>query len=126
MEFSNVYHSIDCGVSGAITDNTATIKVAWKRLKVRYKRMLFHGCVSHGLHLLVKDIFLAKKTKCLGRNFEPNYPEGYPFPQLQEFKKYCKDIVVFFKNHHTMHGMLKVSQKNTKPQCRVLVLPAAT
>ena len=32
----------------------------------------------------------------------------------------------FFKNHHIMHDMLKVAQKNAKPQCRVLVLLAPT
>jgi hypothetical protein len=58
-----------------------------------------------------------------GRNFEPDYPEGYPFAKLQEFANYCKNIVVFFKNHHTMQDMVNVAQKNTKPQCRVLVLP---
>jgi len=55
-----------CEVSGAITDNTATNKLAWKMLKERYKGMFFHRCVSHSLHLMVKDTFAATKTKWRG------------------------------------------------------------
>jgi hypothetical protein len=43
--------------------------------------------------------------------------------ELHEFANYFKDIVASFKNHHTNNDMLKVAQKNAKPQCRVLVLP---
>jgi len=53
--------------AGAVTDNTSANKAAWEILKGRHPTMFFHGCVSHGLHLLVKDIFGATKTKKPGQ-----------------------------------------------------------
>jgi len=49
--------------AGAVTDNTSANKAAWEILKDRHPTMFFHGCVSHGLHLLMKDIFAAKKQR---------------------------------------------------------------
>jgi len=50
-------------IAGAVTDNTATNKKAWIELQQRYPKMYFHGCPSHGLHLLVKDLFAETKAK---------------------------------------------------------------
>jgi Protein of unknown function (DUF 659) len=58
-----VIDSMDYGVLGAITDNTATSQVPWKSLKVGCKGMIFYRYVSHGLYLLVKDVVAARKTK---------------------------------------------------------------
>ena len=41
--------------------NVTTNKKAWGELEKKYPTHFFHGCVSHGLHLLVKDIFAAMK-----------------------------------------------------------------
>lgn len=32
--------------SGAVTDNTSSIKKAWKFLQLKYPAMFFHGCVT--------------------------------------------------------------------------------
>lgn len=51
----------NCNVAGAVTDNTNANKAAWKILEKKYPGKFFHGCVSHALHLLVKDIFSESK-----------------------------------------------------------------
>ena len=64
----------------------------------------------HGLHLLVKDIFAARKTKIPG-NSEPSYPIDYPFEDLLELVEDCKDVVKFFHNHHVVKAQLQEAQK---------------
>ena len=43
-------------VIGTITDNTNANQKAWKILERELLGTFFHGCVSHELHLIVKDI----------------------------------------------------------------------
>ena len=110
-------------VSGAITDNTTTNKKAWRILQGEFPGKFFHGCVSHGLHLLVKDILAPTKTKKDGSN-EATYPVGYPFEHMLLFVEECQEIVKFFHNHHVVKAKLNhlQQQSNTK----VLVSPAPT
>jgi hypothetical protein len=54
--------------AGAVTDNTAANKKAWLLLKGQFPDKFFQGCTSHTLHLLVKDIFGATKTKKRGES----------------------------------------------------------
>jgi hypothetical protein len=46
--------------------------------------MFFQCCTSHGLLLILKDIFAARKTT-KGRVPEPTYPDGFPFESLVQF-----------------------------------------
>jgi hypothetical protein len=97
---------------GAITDNTSDNRNAWSRLKTKFPEMFFRGCMSHGLHLLVKDIFAATKTKRnADLNGPPQYPDGYPFEYLLNFAVDCKDIVKFFMNHHIVKAALSKLKK---------------
>jgi len=50
-------------IADAVTDNTMTNRKAWIELKQRYPKMYFHGCASHGLHMLVKDLLPQPKQK---------------------------------------------------------------
>ncbi len=59
------FDGIGENVVGAITDNTAANKRMWQILEQKYPTHFFHGCISHGLHLLVNDIFGAKKRNQL-------------------------------------------------------------
>jgi hypothetical protein len=98
---------------GATTDNTKANKKAWVILREKYATMFFQGCTSHGLHLIVKDIFVAtKRTK--GRDLEPTYPDGFPFESLVQFAVDCKDIVKFFHSHHVVKAKLSGLQKMEK------------
>lgn len=63
QDISRVIDSIDCDVVGAVTDNTNANKAAWKILEDKYPNKFFHGCASHALHLMVKDIFAESKTR---------------------------------------------------------------
>ncbi|CAH1115876.1 unnamed protein product [Psylliodes chrysocephalus] len=95
---SRVINSFDSSivVGGAVTDNTSANKVAWKILEETYPNKFFHGCVCHCLNLLVKDIF-GDDTQSV------NSPLG----KLPVFVNECKNIVVFFKNHHALNHTLK-------------------
>ncbi|MEN9638152.1 MAG: hypothetical protein RLZZ262_20, partial [Bacteroidota bacterium] len=96
---------------GAIMDNTSANRNAWARLKCKFPLMFFQGCMSHGLHLLVKDIFAATKTKRNGDiSGEAAYPNGYPFEYLLDFANDCKELVKFFYHHHVVKAALSEAQ----------------
>lgn len=57
---------------GALNDKTATNKKSWGLLRQMFSSCYFQGCCSHGIHLFVKDIFSATKTKNSGSTKEMN------------------------------------------------------
>jgi hypothetical protein len=105
-------------VVGAITYNTLTNKVALSLLKQRFPERFFHGCASHCLHPLVKDIFCATKTK-RGQNVD-----DYPFEYLLGFVAECKELVSFFHNHNLYQALLTKSLE--EKGLRILQPPAPT
>jgi Protein of unknown function (DUF 659) len=107
---------------GAFTENTKGNK-AWVIRREKYPTMFFQSCTSHGLHLIVKDIFAATKTK-KGSHLEPTYPDGFPFEPLVQFAVDCKDIIKFFHNHHVVKAKLSGLQKLQK--LPALAKPAPT
>jgi Protein of unknown function (DUF 659) len=109
-------------VVGAVTNNTSTNKIAWSLLKQRFPGRFFQGCASHCLHLLVKDIFCATKTK-RGQNVA-TYPDDYPSEYLLAFLAECKELVSFFHNHHFYQALLTKSLEEKGP--RMLQPPAPT
>ena len=54
-DLSRVIDSVGENVVGAVTDNTAANKM-WSALEEKYATKFFHGCVAHGLHLVVKEV----------------------------------------------------------------------
>ena len=96
--------------AGAVTDNSSANKNAWEQLSRKHPSAYFQGCTSHGLHLLVKDIFASTKTK-KAKDSELTYPIDYPFENLLEFIEACKDIVKLFHNHHALKAQLQAEQK---------------
>jgi hypothetical protein len=89
----------------AVADNTSANKKAWLLLKEDFPSKYLQGCMSHGLNLLVKDIFGVTKKKNAGDSM-PTYPVDDPFSKLLYFAVECKDIVKFFFNHHTVNTRL--------------------
>ncbi|KAH6576100.1 hypothetical protein BASA62_001646 [Batrachochytrium salamandrivorans] len=77
--------------AGAVTDNTSTNKKAWTLLREMFPSCYFQGCCSHGIHLLVKDIFAATKTK-KASNTEATYPIDYSFQEMLKFIVDCWDV----------------------------------
>jgi regulator of replication initiation timing len=120
-DISRVISSTQGKISGVIMDNTAANKKTWKILKEGYPRMFFQGCVAHGLHLLVKDVFAATKVK-MGRAVA-DYPEGYPFAPLLDFAADCKKVVKYFHNHHAPKAMLKKAFQASSLKSLVMVAP---
>jgi Protein of unknown function (DUF 659) len=80
----NRLESTGATVAGAVTDNTSANKKAWTSLQRTYPKKFFHGCASHGLHLIVKDIFSLTKIQA-----------QYPFEYLLNFALECKKVVHF-------------------------------
>jgi hypothetical protein len=108
-------------VAGAIMDNISAIKAAWLILKEGHPELFFQGCVAHGLHLLVKDIFAATKAR-RGR-VVADYPDQYPFEYLLVFTMKCKAIVKFFHNHHAPKAQLKKALIAAKLRMPVQMAP---
>jgi Protein of unknown function (DUF 659) len=96
QELERVMEFLQCNISGAITDNTSANKKAWKILNEKLPSQFFHGCVSHGFHLFVKDIFSANKNVCPRGSGNPaSYPDDYPFEDQFEFVLSCTEVVTF-------------------------------
>ncbi|KAH9269465.1 hypothetical protein BASA83_008548 [Batrachochytrium salamandrivorans] len=108
QDMGRVIDSLDGKVCGAVTDNTTTNRSAWSILKKKYPSLFFQGCASHGVHLFVKDIFDATKTK--KERGVADYPEKYPFHYLLEFSQQCKNVVSFILFHHQMKAQLQKAQ----------------
>jgi hypothetical protein len=68
------------------------------------------GCCSHGLHLFVKEMFSATRTREVGQEVS-TYPEQYPFELELEFLIGCKDVIKFLYNHHIPKAQLHDLQK---------------
>ena len=108
-----VMDNLGDNVVGAITDNTSTNKKVWTKLEEKYPDRFFHGCVSHGLNLPVKDILAATKKQPAGGG-PAQYPVGYPFEDLLLFVIDCKEVVSFYRNHHVPRANLKKALKSEK------------
>jgi Protein of unknown function (DUF 659) len=96
-DMSRVIKATPGKISGVTMGNSTANMSAWDLLKREHPDMIYQGCVSHGLHLFVEDIFAAIKAK-RGRDVF-NYPDGYPFNYLHDFINKCKEVVKFH-NHH--------------------------
>ncbi|KAI2510962.1 transposase [Fragilaria crotonensis] len=121
-DLSRVIKATSGKIAGAIMDNTSANKRAWTLLKAFHPDKFFQGCVAHGLHLLVKDIFAATKTK--RNHIEARYPDLYPFEYLLTFTMECKKVVKFFHNHLAPKHQLKLALR--KAGLKMLVQMAPT
>ena len=72
-----IQHNTSMMFAGAVIVNTFTNKKAWELLQQELSSCYFHGCCYHGLHLLVKDIITATKTKKNSKKVAM-YPSDYP------------------------------------------------
>ncbi|KAE8906081.1 hypothetical protein PF005_g5155 [Phytophthora fragariae] len=43
-------------IAAVVTDNTATNRLVWSTLQQQKPKIFFQGCISHTLHLVVKDL----------------------------------------------------------------------
>ncbi|KAJ1343256.1 hypothetical protein BSLG_002282 [Batrachochytrium salamandrivorans] len=96
-----------------VTDNTSTKKKAWTLLREIFPSCYFKGCCSHGIHLLVKDIIAATKTKQAG-NTETTYPIDYSFQEMLEFIVDFRDVTKMFHNHRVVKAWLIVKYQSDK------------
>jgi cephalosporin-C deacetylase-like acetyl esterase len=118
-----IQHNTSMMFAGAVTDNTSTNKKAWQLLQQEFSSCYFHGCCSHGLHLLVKAIITDTKTKKNSTKVVM-YPADYPFVTMLLFINSYKDVVKFFHNHHVPKALPQELQKTTGAQG--LVCPSLT
>ncbi|OWY98602.1 Transposase, partial [Phytophthora megakarya] len=92
-------------VAAVVTDNTATNRLVWRKMQREHPKIFFHGCVSHTLHLVVKDLV-------------------HRLPCLKKLEDDCRKIVHFFMNNWQLWSELKRLQRMEGKN--VLVLPADT
>ena len=79
--------------AGVCTDNAPANKSAWAILKQQYPDMFFYGCTSHGLHLVVKDIFKSTESTT------SSTPINHPFQDLQHTLSGCMTVAKYFRSH---------------------------
>ncbi|KAE9038438.1 hypothetical protein PR003_g8736 [Phytophthora rubi] len=92
--YGTKYHFIRFMV--VVTDNT-TNRLVWSSLQRAFAVMFFHDCVSHTLHLLVKDLAaqlpwlqkLEKDRRQLVRFFKTNQQSWYELRRLQQMERKC-------------------------------------
>ncbi|KAG3194285.1 hypothetical protein PC128_g9498 [Phytophthora cactorum] len=81
-------------VAAVVTDNTATNQLVWSKLQQKHPTIFFHGCISHALHLTVKDLVqrlpwlgkLEENCRKLVRFFKKNQQRWYELKQLQHME----------------------------------------
>jgi hypothetical protein len=73
---------------GVVTDNTSSNKNAWKIMERDIPGFFATGCVAHGLHLLVRDVFDVKETV------------ETPLKYLGRFVNDCKNVTKVFQTRH--------------------------
>jgi hypothetical protein len=95
----------DIQICGVVTDNTATNKKAWEILQKVYPEKFFHGCVSHTLHLLTKDIIKS-------------------FQWLKDLVDGTRELVVYIKKKPALKHV--VSSYQEKNKLKSLVIPGET
>ncbi len=120
-DISRVIENLPCRVAGATTDNASTNKAAWTILSKKYPLMFFQGCVSHGLHLLVKDIISPSK---MVKKEVLSFPDLYPFENLNILTERASEIVTFLHRHHKTKSLLK--ELSASQKTKMLVKPAPT
>lgn len=107
LDISQVISSVDCFVAGVVTDNTAANKAAWEILLKKYPNRFFYGCASHGLHLLVKNIFEKPPIEL---------KDVYPFTSLANLITDVTTICKYFRNHIVEKATLEEFQEALKLQ----------
>jgi hypothetical protein len=80
-------------LSAVITDNAPVMKLTWKILAEKYPKILFMGCLAHGLNLLACDVSKLEWAKNIIIS--------------------AKSIVKYFKNHIIPNAILKKYQQAT-------------
>ncbi|KAG3096742.1 hypothetical protein PI124_g15512 [Phytophthora idaei] len=92
-------------VAAVVTDNTATNQLVWSKLQQKHPKIFFHGCISHALHLTVKDLVQR-------------------LPWLGKLEENCRKLVRFFKkNPQRWYELKRLQHMEGKP---ALVLPTHT
>jgi hypothetical protein len=96
---ARVIHASHVPIAGIVTDNAGPNKAAWNILAREFPGLMAYGCVSHGMHLMVRDLLEEKKS----------LPENHvnPFASLASFTLTCRDVVKFFCNFHAPRQALK-------------------
>ncbi|KAG3074021.1 hypothetical protein PI124_g14090 [Phytophthora idaei] len=92
-------------VAAVVTDNTATNQLVWSKLQQKHPKIFFHGCISHALHLTVKDLVQR-------------------LPWLRKLEENCRKLVRFFKkNQQLWYELKRLQHIEGKP---ALIFPADT
>lgn len=112
----------DATFEGAVTDNTSANKKAWEVLRDKYPSRFFQSYTTHGLRLLVREIFCAWETMKVGST-EMTYPDDYPFEKMLLLINECQAIVKFFHIYHVAKAQLQEMQNATGAQAPVRLCP---
>lgn len=106
-DLENIINILDINkLSSLVTDNAQAMKKAWSILMEKYPSIIYIGCISHNLNLLIGDIIKL------------DWVDG--------FLKKSKSIVKFFKSHNIPSAVFKRYQQNNNQSQASLKLPVKT
>ncbi|KAG3027974.1 hypothetical protein PC120_g5128 [Phytophthora cactorum] len=80
-------------VAAVVTDNTATNQLVWSKLQQKHPKIFFHGCISHALHLTVKDLVQR-------------------LPWLGKLEENCRKLARFFKKNQQLCCSSAAAERN--------------
>lgn len=78
----------------------------WRKLKAKYPSKFFQGCISHGLRLMIRDIF--KCTQPTTHNLHAEPPTD-PLEPLQKLTENCRLVVEWFSRDQELQHKLTVA-----------------
>jgi hypothetical protein len=131
-DISRVFNCSGYDYVGCAMDNSTTHKHAQIILRERFPNKYFYGCLTHSLHLLIKDIFDVNSNSesvplcnnnsmaaTTSSNRSSNYNTNNnmssiitttsynPLIYLSEYIENCKDIVLFFNQNNFLNSKLE-------------------
>ncbi|TYZ68144.1 hypothetical protein PybrP1_009897 [[Pythium] brassicae (nom. inval.)] len=100
QDIKRVMAPIVNSVSGVVTGSTEYHARAWELLKAEYPTKFFYGCISHALHLAIRDIFgPEKRIEHDPRRLTPQLPLDFPFQDLVDCTTSCNELLAFLSSY---------------------------
>lgn len=99
QDIKRVMAPIVNSVSGIVTGSTEHHARAWELLKAEYPTKFFYGCISHALHLAIRDVFgPEKRLEHDPRRVTPQLPLDFPFQDLVDLTSSCNELLAFLSS----------------------------
>ncbi|RLN97168.1 hypothetical protein BBJ28_00013700 [Nothophytophthora sp. Chile5] len=121
---------LNCHTAGAVMDNAADSQLVWRQLKTRYPGKFFHGCVSHGLRLLIEDVFGSGRSPeppAVSSVATPDHVnasgDSHPFSELRQLVENCRVVAMLLQQDEQTSAELTRRLELEGGDSRILQFP---